>query len=171
MSTIRSWSDRIAYLVATAGGAGAIPFAPGTWGAAVGALIFLAIQAAPLAWQSYLLWMGLLLASFATIAVGPWAEAFFQRKDPSAVVLDEVAGLLLTLSLFHIPGAPLLTLLWAFPVTRVFDILKPPPARRLEKLPYGWGVLLDDLASSLYAAAALWLVRIAMPHWFPLVNP
>jgi len=49
----------------------------------------------------------------------------------------------------------LLTTFWAFPVTRIIDILKVPPARRLEKLPAGWGVLADDLLGSLYAAAVL----------------
>jgi phosphatidylglycerophosphatase A len=55
----------------------------------------------------------------------------------------------------------LLTTLWAFPVTRIIDILKIPPARRLEHLPRGWGVLADDLLGSIYAAlllhAASWL--------------
>ena len=52
----------------------------------------------------------------------------------------------------------MLTTLWAFPVTRIIDILKIPPARRLEKLPRGWGVLADDLLGSLYAAAVLYLL-------------
>jgi len=58
--------------------------------------------------------------------------------------------------LFHITNSPVLTTLWAFPVTRIIDILKIPPARRLEKLPRGWGVLADDLLGSVYAAGVLY---------------
>jgi phosphatidylglycerophosphatase A len=93
-------------------------------------------------------------------------ERYFQKKDPGSVVIDEIAGLLLVLCLFQMAGQPLWTLVWAFPVTRLFDIIKLPPARQLEKLPHGWGVLCDDLMSSLYAAASLWLLRWALPAWF-----
>ena len=72
---------------------------------------------------------------------------------------------LLTVLLFH-PSPPITTTLWAFPVTRIIDILKIPPARRLERLPAGWGVLADDLLGSVYAAAALHLLRFAGPAWF-----
>ena len=98
--------------------------------------------------------------------MGPWAERYFGRKDPQAFVLDEVAGLLFTLLFFRIPHAPLHTLAWAFVFTRVFDIVKLPPAKQLEKLPHGWGVLLDDLASSVYAVLALWLIHWLQPNWF-----
>jgi phosphatidylglycerophosphatase A len=68
--------------------------------------------------------------------------------------------------LWRIPGAPLLTVLWAFPITRIIDIAKVPPARRLEKLPRGWGVIADDLLGSLYAAALLHLLSWQFPGWF-----
>jgi len=56
--------------------------------------------------------------------------------------------------------------LWAFPVTRILDMIKPPPARRLEHLPAGWGVLADDILDSLYAAGLLHLLRLVRPEWF-----
>jgi len=93
-----------------------------------------------------------------TVALGGWAETYYQRKDSQTFVTDEVAGFLLTVLLFHNPARPVLTTLWAFPVTRIIDILKVPPARRLEKLPRGWGVLADDLLGSLYAAAVLYIL-------------
>jgi phosphatidylglycerophosphatase A len=90
-----------------------------------------------------------------TVALGGWAEGYYQRKDSQIFVTDEVAGFLFTVLLFHLPGQPVLTTLWAFPVTRIIDIVKIPPARRLEHLPRGWGVLADDLLGSVYAAALL----------------
>lgn len=157
--------DRFAYLMLTAGGLGAIPFAPGTWGALMGIVCYLPAAALAEPVQSLAL-AGLLAAwSIATIAFGPWAERYFGKKDAQAIVSDEVAGLLLTLLLFHPFPSPWTNLLWAFPATRVFDIVKLPPARRWEKLPHGWGVLLDDLQSSLYAAgflhALLWFTSNA----------
>ena len=63
---------------------------------------------------------------------------------------------------------PWLTVWWAFPTTRVIDIIKIPPARRLEHLPGGWGVVADDLLGSLYAAGLLHLLAYSFPSWFGL---
>ena len=163
---LKPWSDRAYFFIATGGGVGLIPFAPGTWGAAVGALLFLAITRLPPEWQTIAIAILLLLSCLGTILAGPWAERYFGRKDPGSFVSDEIAGILLTLLFFRLPGMPWLTLVWAFPMTRFFDILKPPPARRLEKLPLGWGVLFDDLASSIYAVLALQLLHWLLPAAF-----
>jgi phosphatidylglycerophosphatase A len=117
-----------------------------------------------------LLWCSLFAASAATVWLGPWAERYFGRKDASAFVLDEVAGLWLTLCLFPRDVAPWIALAWAFPITRLCDIVKLPPARQLERLPQGWGVLLDDLASSLHAALLLWLLAWLLPALFPVAR-
>ena len=95
--------------------------------------------------------------------------ALIPEKDCQVFVTDEVAGFLFTVLLFHDPARPIVTTLWAFPVTRIIDILKIPPARRLEHLPRGWGVLADDLLGSIYAAALLHAIRLAMPQWFSSV--
>ena len=100
------------------------------------------------------------------MALGGWAETYYQRKDSQVFVTDEVAGFLMTVLLLHLPDQPVLTTLWAFPVTRVIDIVKVPPAKQLEHLPRGWGVLADDLLGSVYAAGLLWVIRWAMPSWF-----
>jgi phosphatidylglycerophosphatase A len=82
------------------------------------------------------------------------------------VVLDEWAGFLLTALLWPaLLKTPILAALCVFVSFRVFDIIKLPPARQLEKLPQGWGVLMDDLASSLYAAAALHAASWAWSQW------
>jgi phosphatidylglycerophosphatase A len=130
---------------------------PGTCGALLGPAIYiplaLALPGEPL--QTALIGVALLAWCAITVALGGWAETYYNRKDSQAFVTDEVAGFLLTVLLFHDAAQPVLTTLWAFPVTRIIDILKIPPARRLEHLPRGWGVLADDLLSSVYAALLL----------------
>ena len=68
-----------------------------------------------------------------------------------------VSILYLTCMLFW-SGTPWVGAAAAFAAFRVFDVAKPPPIRRIERLPGGWGVMADDLAAALYAAACLWLV-------------
>jgi phosphatidylglycerophosphatase A len=79
-----------------------------------------------------------------------------KRKDPGFVVIDEVAGQLIALI-----GAPLAwkTLLASLILFRVFDIVKPPPLRRLENVPEGAGIMLDDVGAGLYALAVMQALR------------
>jgi phosphatidylglycerophosphatase A len=155
-------------LIASCFGLGYSPVMPGTCGALVGPAIYiplaLAVPDEPL--QAALIAAALLVWCWITVALGDWAETYYQKKDSQTFVTDEVAGFLLTVLLFHDPARPVLTTLWAFPVTRIIDILKIPPARRLEKLPSGWGVLADDLLGSVYAAAVLHALKLVMPGWF-----
>jgi len=83
-----------------------------------------------------------------------------------SVLAPIIAGFLFTVLLFHLKDQPILTTLWAFPVTRIIDIIKIPPARRLEHLPRGYGVLADDLLGSVYAALCLWVLKFTIPGWF-----
>jgi phosphatidylglycerophosphatase A len=144
-------------LIASCFGLGYSPIMPGTCGALVGPAIYiplaLAVPGEPA--QGLLIMAALAAWCWITVALGGWAESYYQRKDSQTFVTDEVAGFLFTVLLFHDPARPVLTTLWAFPVTRIIDILKVPPARRLEHLPRGWGVLADDLLGSIYAAAVL----------------
>lgn len=155
-------------LLASCFGLGYSPIMPGTCGALIGPLLYIplafAIPSEPL--QTVLIAALLILWSWITIALGAWAETYYQRKDSQIFVTDEVAGFLFTVLLFHDPARPVLTTLWAFPVTRIIDILKIPPARRLEHLPRGYGVLADDLLGSIYAALCLWLLKLIIPNWF-----
>ena len=77
------------------------------------------------------------------------------RKDPSHVVIDEVAGQLLTLVACPIVWQALLA---GFILFRVFDIVKPPPVRSLERLPEGTGIVVDDLGAGVYALIILQLL-------------
>lgn len=134
----------------TMGGAGLLPKMPGTYGSAVAAFgCWLILPKSPLSSTPWILIAGLLLFSFVCVWLGGWAQEFLGRKDPGPVVVDEGAGICLTL-LFQ-PHYGAWTILIAFIAFRLFDITKPPPARQLEKLPAGWGILLDDLAAAVYA--------------------
>jgi phosphatidylglycerophosphatase A len=144
-------------LVASCFGLGYSPIMPGTCGALVGPAIYiplaLAVPGEPP--QTVLVAAVLLAWCWITVALGGWAEDYYGKKDSQTFVTDEVAGFLLTVLLFHDPTRPVLTTLWAFPVTRIIDIVKVPPAKQLERLPRGWGVLADDLMGSVYAAIVL----------------
>jgi phosphatidylglycerophosphatase A len=166
-----TWHDRICLLLVTGFGVGLIHFAPGTWGTVVGIVLYLPTTGLPEPWKTLVLAVLILAVCALNIGLGEWCERYFGGKDPQRVVLDEIAGMLLTLALFRGEGQLLPVLLWSFPLFRLFDITKLPPARQAEKLPKGWGVLTDDLVSACYAAALLWGVWFLKPAWFGVANP
>ena len=143
---------RLGVVFATAGGAGYSPVAPGTVGSAVGILVYLVTRSWPIVWQA-----GLLAA---IIVVGTWAgtqaAAHFGKKDPGHVVIDEVAGQLVTLFGTAATGWFVVA---GFLIFRALDIVKPWPARRLEHLPGGLGIMADDLMAGAYGYL---LVRLAL---------
>jgi phosphatidylglycerophosphatase A len=129
------------------------------------AIFVLIVRLTPPSYHSWLLILATAIACVVTVVLSPWAERYWNRKDPKKYVPDEVAGFLVTVCLFRTPDL-LLTTFWAFVVTRFFDIVKVPPARQLEALPSGWGILLDDVMSSLYAALALIVAAYLFPGLF-----
>ena len=161
----RTAGDYVALAVATCG-VGLIPLAPGTWGAGVGVGVYLLVVwlaeslfarglESPSSFQVLLTTL-LVVVVFAVSAAGTWAatraEKLLGKKDPGAVVVDEVAGQLVAL-LFVPRGAGWWVLVAAFVAFRVFDIWKPYPVRRLEGLGGGLGIMADDLLAGFYAAA------------------
>jgi phosphatidylglycerophosphatase A len=102
-------------------------------------------------------WMFGLLLPLAALGVVAAGEVARDRRmaDPSEVVIDEVIGMFLALAL--VPAGTTASLL-TFGAFRVFDILKPFPVRQLERLPGGWGIVADDMAAALYAAAVVRLI-------------
>ena len=136
--------------IATGAGIGYLPV-PGTFGAAAG----LGIVAALARWVTYRSWLWALVGvvTAAVFALGVWAagraEEFFGSADPSYVVIDEVAGQMVTFLLR--PDAPWRWLLAGFVLFRIFDVLKPFPAGRAEGLPGGWGVMTDDVVAGAYS--------------------
>jgi phosphatidylglycerophosphatase A len=142
-------------IVITFFGSGYLPIAPGTWGSAAAAICFLGIYAVapnPVHWNGVTVAL-IVVASVASVAWGRWAVAHFGKSDPGQFVLDEVAGQWLAMLALPLTDwrTVIAALIFQFFVFRALDIVKPPPARQLEHLPFGWGILLDDLASGFYA--------------------
>ena len=169
-------SDVVALLIATCG-VGYLPLAPGTWGSLVGVGVYLGWRALSLrlaqlfssqhqldTLQTEALNTAslLLLITVVTLA-GVWAathaEKLLGRKDPGKVVVDEVAGQLITF--LFVPATMALNwwiLLAGFILFRLFDIWKPYPARRLEGLESGLGIMADDCMAGAYAAIVVALM-------------
>jgi phosphatidylglycerophosphatase A len=141
---------RLGVFIATCAYVGYAPVAPGTWGSGVGLVVYYLVRRQ----QSLAIELGVLAVIF---LVGLWAateaEHHFGGIDPGPVVIDEVIGMLMTLALHpvNLSGAIL-----GFLIFRVLDVVKPWPARRLELLPGGFGVVLDDAMAGLYGNLLLW---------------
>jgi phosphatidylglycerophosphatase A len=155
----RSGAGRALRLILVSyGGLGLLPLAPGTWGT---------LGAAATAWAVLALfpqhaghWLEICLAcvvaaSLLTVALTPSVERE-SGKDPQVVVTDEVAGYFATVALVAHPEPAHLAA--GFFVFRLFDIVKPWPGRWLERLPGGWGVLLDDVMAGVYGGLLLFAV-------------
>jgi len=146
-------------IVATFFGIGYMKPGPGTWGSAAGLLIWTAL-ASQLSGSARTITIIILAAVVMLVGIPAATQVAraFAKKDPQFVVIDEVAGQLITLI-----SAPLTwkTFLAGFILFRAFDIVKPPPVRQLEKLPEGTGVVLDDVAAGLYALGVMQLLL----HW------
>ena len=164
----RTATDYLALAIATCG-VGYFPIAPGTVGSLVGVGLSLTVsaityglldayarhkpQSAVYILSSQFVFM--LLACFAVTMIGIWAatraERLLQKKDPSIVVIDEVAGQMIAL----LSGPFWIQTWWgiitAFVLFRVFDIWKPYPIRRLEALESGLGIVADDVLAGIYA--------------------
>ena len=149
----------LAVFIATFGYVGFFPFAPGTAG-----------SLAALALYALVRWAGTPAVEVVTIvavmAIGIWAatgtERALARKDPGPVVIDEVLGMLITLAFLPLS-------LWGiaagFLIFRLFDVIKPFPAGRLEHLPAGLGIMADDAMAGLYAHLVLRIAVMMAPAW------
>lgn len=138
-------------------GSGLSPWAPGTAGSAVAVALWLAFLAAMPSWPMQI--VAVALGTGLCVWAAGWAARKLRRKDPGCIVSDELAGQWLAL-LTAPPAWP--WWLAAFVLFRVFDIAKPWPMRRLERLPGGIGIVADDLMAGLYAAVILVIARYAI---------
>jgi phosphatidylglycerophosphatase A len=152
---------RLALLVCTVCGVGYSPIAPGTAGSLAGLVFYAAFR-----------WAGLspvaeAIAVAIIVVAGAWsgtlAEQHFGIPDPGAGVIDEVAGMLVTLYLLPVSWTIAIV---GFLVFRVLDVLKPFPARQLESLHGGWGMMADDLMAAIYGNLILRAAIAAAPHYF-----
>jgi phosphatidylglycerophosphatase A len=152
--------NRLALFVATGGYVGYVPVAPGTFGSALGL---------GLLWGMRTVGDGRLevLVIVLVLALGVWsatvAERHAGRTDPGIVVIDEVAGMLITMMLIPLTA---ISAFAGFLVFRALDILKPWPARRLEGLPGGFGIMADDAMAAVYGNLVMHGLRAVAPEWF-----
>ena len=151
----------LASLSLSVGGLGFLRPAPGTWGsmpppAVAGVLMLVGVADSVAVGVVAAM---LVASSVACVLWGRYAEVRFGRKDAAEVVADETAGVapatMLAILMADGTMTRLAALAAAFLLFRFFDILKPWPARQLEALPAGWGVLIDDLVAGVYAAIGL----------------
>jgi phosphatidylglycerophosphatase A len=192
--TKRSAKDYLALAIATCG-VGYLPLAPGTWGSLVGVGMFYVLRygvnkaywlALQNQWvtndafgEAYYERLNILFTAVLVLAIGvitfcgSWAasraEKMIGRKDPGIVVIDEVAGQLIALIFVHafhfgVPIPPVVIV--GFVAFRFFDIVKPYPARRLESLPAGLGIMADDIVAGMYAASVLSVLVAIDKLWF-----
>lgn len=153
--------SRLAVLICTFGGIGYSPVAPGTAGSLAGLVLYgIFRRAGVTAPVEAAIIVALVLA-------GAWsgtiAERHFGTTDPSAGVIDEVAGMLVTL--FWLPVSWPLAVA-GFLVFRLLDVIKPFPARRFEALHGGWGMMADDLMAAVYANIVLRGLLAVAPRVF-----
>ncbi len=149
--------------IATGFGCGYAPIAPGTFGTALGFLIFWLFPY-PLSWT-------FIVGTITIFFVGVWASQIaekFYGHDASYIVIDEVAGYLISVA--YLPISPgrnwWIWTIAAFILFRLFDITKPGPAYKAQALPGGWGVMVDDLIAGLYTNIVLQIVI----RWISLYN-
>jgi len=147
--------SRCATAIATGLGSGYSPVAPGTAGTAVGLLLWWPLHGLPAPAQAAAV-VALFLAG---VAAATSVERRTGRHDPGIVVVDEVVGM--WASLLFLPFT-VATALAGFVLFRALDVLKPYPARQLESLPQGWGIMADDLMAGVYANL---LLRVGLIVW------
>jgi phosphatidylglycerophosphatase A len=181
-SPTHSAKDYLALTIATCG-VGYLPLAPGTWGSLVGVGLYLLVRGAAMkvffrlgashGFNLLQVYYGVLAFELVIILVvalvGIWAasrtEKLAEKKDPGKVVIDEVVGQFIAL----IPVPFVLVPAWwtailAFILFRFFDIVKPYPARRLEALESGLGIMADDIVAGVYAAIVVAIAVVI--SWF-----
>lgn len=149
-------ADRLALLWGTGFGTGYSPVVSGTVGTLVGIPLYLLLHRVTFGLCGPAAGLALYLAVtavlfFAGVVAANRLEARFRTKDPSQVVADEVVGYLVAACAI---APSLATVTVTFVLFRIFDIIKPFPARRSERLPGGWGIMIDDLWAGLYANLA-----------------
>lgn len=150
--------DFMLYHFATGFGTGHSPIASGTVGSALAVVFVLAF------WPESYLWQ--LALAVATTLLAVWASGWVAEseglKDPSIVVADEIAGQFFTFLFLPVAVMGWQALLAGFLLFRIFDIWKPWPVSRLEDLPGGWGIVLDDVLAGIFANIVLRVLLIWM---------
>lgn len=162
---------KVNILFTTCFGLGKLPFAPGTWGSLPPVILYQSL-AYIISSRIIPFWIHPLV-HISLIIFGSWICIWFcpsviqetGNKDPKSVVSDELAGQALTMLIISLkmPDNICNTAVLGFALFRLFDIVKPWPCRKLEKLPLGWGILADDLMAGIYAG----ILSLILIHLIP----
>lgn len=140
-------------------GLGYLPVAPGTWGSLPPAIIFglMCYFGLPILLITIVMAVFVLTGSFVCIRFSDELVSAVGKPDPGQIVADEFAGQAATFLILPAVSTEiaLTTIIAGFLLFRVFDIIKPWPIKKLEKLPRGWGILCDDLLAGVYASIVL----------------
>ncbi|MDP6686043.1 MAG: phosphatidylglycerophosphatase A [Candidatus Omnitrophota bacterium] len=147
--------DRLCTLIASVFYIGYFPVAPGSMGSFAALFLYYFVRKSP-----ELLGISIVACFFLGILTSQRAEKVLGRKDSGEIIIDEFTGMLL--SLYLLPPT-IGYVVAAFVLFRFFDIVKPKPINKLEKLPGSWGVMLDDLMAGVYANLILrvvWMVTV-----------
>jgi phosphatidylglycerophosphatase A len=151
---------RLAVFICTFGYVGYFPVAPGTIGSLAGLVVYALLR---LSGAPPLVDLAFILILFAAgVWSGTHAERHFGTTDPGPGVIDEVVGMLITLWMQPVSGPVALA---GFIVFRVFDVVKPWPASRLERLHGGLGMMADDAMAAVYGNVALRALVWIAPAW------
>jgi len=148
---------RAAVFLATGAYTGFVPFAPGTAGSALALLLDRGLRATG---SEIVYGLVVLVLGMGGVIASGVAEKHFSRKDPSAVVVDEVVGMLVSLYLIPVSWVGLAA---GFLLFRLFDIVKPFPCRRAEGLAGGLGIMADDVIAGVYVNVVLRLASLVWP--------
>jgi len=171
-------------LIATGFFSGYIPWASGTFGTLVGILIYClpGVEDTPILLTLTVVGffagvvtsgkvaaiVGNRLTATAALAKATFQPGEHEAADPSIVVIDEIVGVWITL--LFVPKS-VVAILLAFVSFRAFDILKPPPARQVERVPRGWGIMLDDVIAGIYANIGTQIALLVIRMYFPSLLP
>jgi phosphatidylglycerophosphatase A len=163
--------DRLRLMLATSGGLGLAPVAPGTFGTLGGVLIAWALS---FTGAGFPLWTAAVVVVLYVVGrpLVTWSERRAGHGDPGWYVLDEVIGYLICVAWIAPPT--LLSLVCAFLLFRFFDILKPTPIRQIERLHGADGVLLDDVVAGLFGLACMAVLRLLVldpSYWELAASP
>jgi phosphatidylglycerophosphatase A len=150
---------RFAVFVCSFGYIGFFPIAPGTVGSAAGVLLYVACRYLAIPYFELPLIVALFVAG---VVLTKPCEEDLNCIDPGPVVIDEVMGMLITLFMIPVGWGGLLL---GFLLFRVLDVLKPFPARRLEDLAGGYGVMCDDAMAAVYGNLLLRGAAYVVPGW------
>lgn len=155
-------------------GLGLFPLCPGTWGSLPPVIFFLLLSylKAPAILISVLMGLWAVAASVICVAFSPDVISATGKRDPREVVIDELAGqcVVFVPAVFFSQLSPLLVAGFGFALFRLFDITKPFPIKKLEKLPAGWGILADDLLAGVYAAGVLLFILRFVNYLYPAID-